>query len=540
MDTGKPNIEPMDMPTTTTTTAAPTTDDEPQHIGTNKVLLFDDHYIERKHGFTTMLRPPARDVEPVLIADEPWEVAGLVGDSNVTVMNDDGRYRMWYVVHDPRPNPAPSDVGYREQELADLDEKMRNDLLAQSRYMLCYAESNDGLHWDKPALGIIEFNGSRDNNMLLAGRLGGTVFKDPTAPPDQRYKYIHGYGPRLPHVYREEDRREEDSTDRRIFHGIYGSTSPDGIHWTVHPQPIMPWYTDTTNVAYWDDRLERYVAYVRYNQNLGFADNQTVVQQRGAEHYRAIGRSESRDFFHFPPPTKIAEPSPEERRPRATGMDYYNSAALKYPGTADAYFLFYSEFYHEQNVLDVHLATSRDGVHYQRWAAPLIGPGLAGAWDSRSIYMATGMIRPRGAHAGELWMYYHGRDHGHGEPAGRDYTGGIGRVRFRAEGFVAQEVDRAGGELLTRPLRFEGDQLRLNLDAGAGGRLKVELCDEAGQPLPGFSAHDADWLWFNDVAHLATWQGRSDLSAARPSGALRFIGQAVKLYAFQFEAGQSG
>lgn len=500
-------------------------DDHVHVVGEEKVLLFDDHYTHEKQGFQTTLHPPARDADPVLVADRPWERGGLIGDSNVTVMEDDGVYRMWYVVRDQRRTialePTSSDHPATEAQ---------NDKYGDSRRFLCYAESTDGLRWTKPALNLIEFDGAMANNMILTGRMGGTVFKDPLAPPQQRYKFIHGHGPRLPHVY-----RDGSGPARYIFHGIYGSTSPDGIHWTVHPQPIMPWLTDSTAVAYWDDRLGKYVAYVRFNQNMDFQDNQTLVMERGGEHYRAIGRSESDDFFHFPKPTKIAEPSPDERRPRATGMDYYNTAAVKYGG-GDSYLMFSSNFYHEQDVLQVHLATSRDGVNYQRWHEPLISPGLDGTWQGRSIYMATGMIR-RG---GEIWMYYRGRGRTHRERTVEPLSSGIGRVRFRRDGFVSQSVGSDGGRLLTRPIRCDGDRLELNMNAHANGRLKVELCDIAGQPLPGFAAEDADWLWYNDLARRVTWRGSDDITALRDRPIrLHIIAESTELFAFQFRRGAS-
>jgi hypothetical protein len=475
-----------------------------------------------------VLRKPCRDPEPVVRPDRPWEHRGINGDSNITVLDDNGRYRMWYAIPHPQPDKTLAKPHYTEADIADLDDKMKADLLkGGGGSVLCYAESRDGIHWDKPDCGIMEFNGSTANNMLFASRLGGTVFLDPAARPEQRYKMIHGHGPRLPQVYRT---GPQPVPPRNIFCGVYGSFSPDGIHWTTTSRPIMPWYTDTTNVGYWDQDLRKYVAFVRWNQNLGFQDNQTVIQERGAEHYRCVGRSESKDFFNFPPPEKIAEPSPEERRPRATGMDYYNSAAVKHPDCPDAYFLFSSNFHHEQDILEATLSTSRDGRHYSRWPTPIVGPGLEGAWDCRSIYMATGILTANN----ESWLYYGGRNWKHAEsmPPG---AGGVGRVRYRRDSFVAQEADAAGGELTTRALVFDGQRLEVNLDAGAGGRLKAELLDESLAPIPGFTAADADWQFYNDTARILTWRGNPDVSplAGRPVH-LRFLARAASLYTFRF------
>ena len=488
-----------------------------------KFLLFDDHHVSRKKGFDLRLGQACTDSEPVLLPDRPWESGGIKGDSNCTVVDDNGLLRLWYAVADPRLAGERKTREVPDSVLAALDEKTRNDLLNVDQAVLCHAVSRDGVHWEKPAAGVVEFEGSRENNMLLRGRMGGTVFVDPRDAPERRYKLIHGAGPALPHRVAWSDQVRE------IFHGVYGSWSADGLRWTTHPRPIMAWYTDTTNVAYYDPRIGRYAAFVRINQNLGFRDNGTYPVRRGAEHYRAIGRSESDDFFDFPQPEKIAEPSPRQRRPRATGMDYYNTAAMIHPGARDAYLMLSSNFHHEQNVLQVHLATSRDGVRYRRWTEPLVGLGPAGRFDSGSVYMATGVV----CRGSEMWLYYHGCDYHHGEKPTRPRCGGIGRVRMRLDGFACQQARPGGGELLTVPVD-SGERLAVNMDAGAGGRVKVELCDEAGAPVPGYTAAEADWLFYNDVDRTVTWRGQNRLPEPGRKVRLRFIGESVKLYAFRF------
>jgi len=323
---------------------------------------------------------------------------------------------------------------------------------------------------------------------------------------------------------------------QEIYHAIYGAASPDGIHWRRYAKPIVPWYTDTTNAAYYDDQRRKYVAFVRSNEGMIYRKGKTVTPDKGFRlRYRAIGRAESRDFRRFPEPVRIMEPTPAERRDYKTGVDYYNSAAVKYPFAPDSYFLFSSDFYHEPDTLDVRLCTSRDGVSYTRRQGPWLGLGLAGGFDSGSIYMASGMVR-RG---NQILMYYAGYDHVHGAHGRRQpYAGGIGLATIRLDGFVSQDVSWAGGELLTVPLTFRGTALQINVDANAGGRFKVELRDRRNRPIPGFTLRDADRLWGNDVAKTVTWCGESDLSKLKGKPVrLRFVGKGFKLYAFQFVDG---
>lgn len=497
-------------------------------VGKSKQLLFDDALTEEKAGFTLTMNPAIRTDEPVLLADRPWEVEGLHGDSNLTVMEDEGLYNLWYVANAPLPPPQQRKGRKSKLSLADtkgLGSKTLLDYLSHALYMLCYASSKDGIHWEKPNLGIYEHEGSKKNNILLAARLGCTVFKDPTARADKRYKMIYGGGRRMPHV-----RLGSDIPPKPVYHAIYGAYSADGIHWRFYGKPIMPWYTDTTNVCYWDERIRKYAAFVRWNENMTYEDGKTIIGPEGWK-YRAIGRTESDNFRRFPPPTKILEPSQKELAPAGERLELYNSAAIKYPFAADSYFLFPSYFYTEPDTLDIHLATSRDGVNYTRWRDPFVGLGQPGAFDSKCIYMGTGMVR-RGQ---EINMYYIGADYPHGVRQHLPKSGGIGRVRVRLDGFVSQDARWSGGNLITVPLKFDGKRLEVNMDANAGGCLKVELLDRARKPIPLYTGRDADWLCGNDIAKTVTWKRRGDLSRLRGRPIrLRFIGRGVKLYAFQF------
>ena len=91
------------------------------------------------------------------------------------------------------------------------------------------------------------------------------------------------------------------------------------------------------------------------------------------------------------------------------------------------------------------------------------------------------------------------------------------------------------GELVTVPFVFRGRRLEVNIDAGAGGSLKVEILNRNGRPCRGYAEKDADEMWGNDVRRTATWRGKQDVSPLQGKAVrLRFVGERVKLYAFQF------
>ena len=109
-------------------------------IGNKKQLFVDERFIETSEGIDINMNLPVQHPDPVLIADHPWEREG-VSDYNTVFREKDGRFRMWYGA------------------------AMHRGLPREGAIRLCYAESDDGIHWDKPSLGLVTFQGSKDNNI---------------------------------------------------------------------------------------------------------------------------------------------------------------------------------------------------------------------------------------------------------------------------------------------------------------------------------------------------------------------------------------
>jgi hypothetical protein len=138
----------------------------------------------------------------------------------------------------------------------------------------------------------------------------------------------------------------------------------------------------------------------------------------------------------------------------------------------------------------------------------------------------------------ELWIYYFGtnRDHSSSlDPRATVRETAISRAILRLDGFVAAEAGYTGGVLMTLPMIFEGSRLEFNLDTSAGGYARVEILDERGKPVPGFTYHDADELNGNNVNMPVTWNGDQDLSSLEGKPIrLNIRMRGAKLYAFQF------
>jgi hypothetical protein len=225
----------------------------------------------------------------------------------------------------------------------------------------------------------------------------------------------------------------------------------------------------------------------------------------------------------------------------AAPLDFYGPGVFPYE---NIYIALIPVFYHWRgsaheawpNTSDIQLAFSRDGRHFIRPGdrQPFLRPGPDGTWDSKWIYPVLRPVRI----GDQLWIYYFGTNRDHAsrlDPQASVSETAISRAILRLDGFMAAVAGYSGGVLLTPPLRFQGRRMELNLDTGAGGYARVEILDESGQPVPGFTFHDADELNGNSVHLPVTWKGNPDLSSleSRPIR-LHIRMRSAKLYAFQF------
>ena len=498
----------------------------PINVGSQKQLFMDDRFIDRSENVDLTMNPAYMSEEPILMPDRPWETR--IGGYN-TVIKEGDRFRMWYDFTPPEDDPSGITRG------------------------VAYAESTDGVHWDKPEIGLVEIAGSKANNVVIP-RLpnaprgeteGGTVLLDTNlaCPPEERYKFwtkIRG----IP---------EEDQA-RGMTGPFWQMHSEDGIFWNVYTERIDTPHCDTQNVPLWDDRLGKYVGYGRTrNPDRGFK-------------VRGIGRIESDDFRHWSEMVEVFRADetdwraipPEECKDRVGGyVDVYTNSAMKYPYAQDAYFMMPMMLYHWDCVevvqgegdeagdmhvnypdtSDVRLLTSRDGVVWDQAPGrrPFLRLGLAGGYRSRHVIAAPGVVR-----VGDyLWNYSVGTNHNHSgqiDPESDGHKSGVFINESRLDGFISADTPYEGGWLVTPSIVFEGGSLELNIDTSAGGLALVELQGEDGSPIEGFTKDDCDTVNGNSVRMAVTFNGSGDLSAlAGRTVRMRVETYDTKLYAFQIK-----
>lgn len=394
----------------------------------------------------------------------------------------------------------------------DLEKKeMRID------YRTCYAESSDGGEtWIRPNLGLFEFEGSLDNNIIWESDKGSenfTPFRDdkPGVDPSERYKAI-GYRPG--------------------YYKLYAMTSPDGVRWKWFYQgkPLLTYYHgkfDTQNIALWDRESNKYIMFYRdyidkeknigrgtkicysddfihwsgfkwlkYNDNL----NQSLVQLYTnciQQYYRA-----PHQMIGFP--------------------NRFNERRIGAPGHPIT------------GVFDVILMASRNGQRWDRTIEPIIKPGInPDRWVSRNSIVALGMIETG-----------HDEDRRISILSSEGYylaNSGLRRHSFRLDGFVSAHADIYGGKLIIKPVIFSGDYLILNLSSSAMGCVYVEFGDPRNnnRAYPGFELKNALETFGDSLEKRVSWRAGDRVSSlAGQPVQITFIIKDCDLYSFRFIDGE--
>lgn len=485
-------------------------------VGDRRQVFIDDRFFADSKGVRLTVHQPVKTGEATIQPDQPWE-RGI--GAYASVLKDGDTYHMWY-----KPNRG-----------------------------ICYARSKDGIHWEKPALGLVEYKGSKQNNIVIGygaadaedGGHGPQVFIDPTAPPDQKFRLLTR------------------QSDPGYFADLY--SSPDGIHWKfTHPEimkyhPLTkPNHLDSQNVIFWDERIGKYVAYMRRNMRADGSQGRSIVRSE----------SESLTGFAQVQDAQVVVTHDEQDLilDGIDMVDYYTSSAIKYPWAQDAYYMFPAAYFHyitgtltefeeraplNAGPLHTVFAASRDGIQWERYdRRPFVRLGFRHEFDSMGARVFYGIVPSLDGH--QLYLYYCGSDRLHGwgreesdnsemmTKAGLAPASGkksmISRLVIRRDGFVSARADYTGGEFTTPPMTFAGSKLMLNIDTSATGIAQVGILDADGNPVEGYAVEQCDRIHTaNQIERTVTWKTKRDIAAlAGKPIRLHVVMRDCDLYAFQF------
>ena len=504
-------------------------------IGSTKQIFIDDSVVAASSNVQRQPHRPVRHGPPILEADRPWETDGggvyMYGGS-VLFDSEERVFKMWYRASGPisrRPSaPGSEDPG---------------------GYRACYAVSDDGVEWHKPDLGAADFGGDTRNNLLPPSGDGmqfirrPNLIKDYDEPdPARRYKMVY-----------------MDYVDGAW--GLSKAYSPDGIRWEMNvgtPHRFERGIAPNGILFGWDPRFERYVHFHRKQARI-----RSDVDGRTSRRKTAVMRTESRDFETWGGTTEALarEPGDPPNWSPSHGIDL---AAVLY--TDDLYAGFIDTVYsHMVEDVDsalwgIHgsefaeyrteLVVSRDGLTWRR-AIPFfefMRSGMYDAWDCDHVALHKPLVKDD-----LIYIYYSGGSvaNSANDPHHPQHHWGrreaIGVATMRLDGFVSLDGCGPDSSVTTRPLRFEGDRLEVNvrapLEAADGsqssgrphGRFAVEVLDINSTPLPGYSKQDCDVFSGDEARLVVTWNGGPYLRGlAGLPVRLRFHLDNAALYAFRF------
>ncbi|MCB1205526.1 MAG: hypothetical protein KDN18_14790 [Verrucomicrobiae bacterium] len=455
---------------------------ETLEVGKRWELFATGDLVEEPSGDLSWQVHQPRPGDVVFSADAPWE-----GNTSgyYTVFQDGPIYRLYYRgwAHDPQTK-----------------RQLRSEVT-------CYVESDDGRYWRRPDLGLLEFAGSKRNNLILSSGNGVhnfTPFRDenPACPPEARYKALGGS-------------REKGK------HGLMAFHSADGIHWEqAGKDPVITAGAfDSQNLAFWDSHRGEYRAYWRIFTK-GVADGQAWKP----EGFRAIRTATSKDFVHWEPHEDLTYTG------GVPDQHLYTNAVQPYFRAPHLFVGFPTRFLPEEGErVEPVFMISRDGVRFRRFAEPLIlETAPADRQGNRSNYMTWGLVQLPGR-PDEMTVY--ATEAYYGEEPGR-----IRAFTWRLDGFVSLRAGEKGGESLSRPLLFSGKELVLNYAVGSPrGSVRAGLLDENGAPIPGYSLDESIALTGDSLEGAISWPKGGDLSglAGKP---VRVVFRLVEadLYAMRF------
>lgn len=496
------------------------------NIGFRREILWDDYIIDLAQ--TTALKRihhPIRK-EKVMQLDAPWE-GSLFFFGNIFKDND--IYRMYY--------HTSVNSGYLDQIPSDARER-RLGLVNT-----CLATSKDGIHWERPNLGVCKFYGFDNNNLIITNK--GTelyetsenagplfVLKDPNpnCPKDELYKALHGCW-------------------HDGVHELRYLASSDGVHFR-HMRVLYtaPMYFDSLNTLHYDLKENKYRCYFRGWHKAEYRVNESTNNTRN------ICYMESPDFVTWSKPKPIVYINDKEDFHMYTNAiaPYYRAPhiLIGFPsryvektkwsdnfdelcGKEDRISRM-DRFNHQRfglAVTDTLFMTSRDGFHFERNNDAFIRPEIEHDWNwgYGECYVSTGLFEVPSDLPGafpELSMLLPFRNL-------KDDIGGAWLYRYsiRPDGFVSRYAGYEEKTLVTKPFTFEGDNLYINFETSAAGHIYIEILDAENKPIEGYKT---DEIFGNTIDRKVHFPKNINKLSGVPIR-LKFSLSDADIYSFKFE-----
>lgn len=452
-------------------------------IDVGRQLFVDDFLIEHTTMLRTFHKPVYHAANPVLKPEREWEIYDAVA----------ARTKGWY---------NPTAMIYSDGVVYDpADRVFKLWYMGGYGQATCYAVSNDGIHWDKPVLDV-----RRGSNVVHPGpRDSSTVWLDHFATdPAERFKMAYWYDGKL-----------------------VLSASADGIHWRDFGATGP---ANDRSTFFYNPFRRVWCFSVRADQFVG------SISGRHRRYWEAPAFSAARDWGGREPVPWVKADANDLAWPTfAERAELYNLDAVAYESVMLGLFTIWrGENKVREKINEIVIGFSRDGFHWDRPdRSTFLGVSpTQGAWNWANVQSAGGCCLLVGD---QLYFYVSGRQ---GRPNAADpgvCTTGV--AMLRRDGFAS--MDGVNATLTTRPVRFDGRHLFVNV-AAPQGELRVEVLDRDGNIISPFTK-DACAPITGDAARMAVrWTGGSLAAVAGRDVRFRFSLTSGRLYAFWISPWPSG
>jgi hypothetical protein len=453
-------------------------------------LFLDAWAVEESAGLTRVFHAAEKHPgNPVLKGEKPWETvpAAITGPYVYgTVAWEGDKLRMWY------------------------------QILTKGNHVAC-AESTDGIHWTKPELGIVEFNGSKANNLSVSAfhpELAGgechnpSVIRCPNATDPQKRYALYGFDGPAGHA--------------RVAY------SPDGLHWTYVPETKKKALFSSSDVVnfFYDPYQQRY----------------TVTWKTRSRRGRAVGVGWSDDGLVWSKPYDGPLFAADDLDPDATqiyGMPVfpYQGLYLGLPWMYNARYFKSGDYsvkkLHEAQegsprTMEIQLAWSWDLISWTREPGrqQFIPRGAKDQWDRDMVLTSRAPVLV----GDKLYFYYGGCVGAHDD---KRVNAAIGLATLRLDGFCSMRAGDAEGWLISRRDPFRRPAVTINARTGTDGYLLAEILDRKNRVVPGFSKDDCIAFRGDSVSHELKWKS-AEIPAAQKANdyKIRFRLKNADLYSY--------
>jgi hypothetical protein len=461
--------------------------------GDQTILFVDDNAILYRSGTRRVVQQPERHAaNPVIGETKPWEVA--IGYCTVYRDIRTGLYQCWYQSYSGNHANDPT-----------------------RRVVVCYATSNDGVTWKKPNLGLFDYNGEDNTNIVLVGNggrssnYGASVLVDHLdSNMEKRYKmaywdFVSVAGRQVPGLcvaFSRDGIHWMKQSKAPLLQGAYGDpTQPPLSAESQGEPPTRPAISDVIDLM-WDPRRDSFVIYAK-----------TWIDAPDGRRFwkRAIIRTESKDFVRWSTPQLIIVPGEgDSGQIHGASVFYIHGVYL-----ATLQCLDFGGFDRGgTGNMPAELAISRDGIHWNRsfqdqMFLPVTGDGKT--FDAGCLWTSSTPI-----HLPEEIRFYYGAYPGWNSDLENDSTG-IGLAILPLDRFAAIESTDAIAQVTLKSIELSNvNRITINADA-TDGDVRVELLTAGGYRVAGYTKDQSGIITGNSLRHPVNWKSKTmaDLAAGR-------------------------